>query len=55
MVHSHCKGPGPNEKYHVEMFALIWDRDRDQEPLFPSVPVLFPTGTGPGPGPVQCK
>ena len=41
---------------HVEMFTLTRDGDRDQGPLFPIVPVLFPVGcTSPSPVPVQCE
>ena len=43
MVYSHCMVmtlglvQGPNGKYNrnVEMFTLLWDRDRDHDPLFP--------------------
>ena len=53
MAHSHCKGTGPGPgrrpsgkyQYHLEMFRLVQDRDRDQDSfmsLFPIVPFLFP-------------
>ena len=28
-------------QYYVEMFTLVWDRDRDQDPLFSIIPVSF--------------
>ena len=34
------------------MFILVWDRDREQDPLFPIVSVLFPVPPL-GPSPVQ--
>ena len=36
--------------YCTEMFTLIWDRDRDQDPLLSIVLVYFPV-----PGPLQCE
>ena len=27
------------------MFTLVWNRDRDMEPLFAIVPVMFPVPT----------
>ena len=28
--------------YDAEMFPMVWDRDRDQDLLFPILPVPFP-------------
>ena len=45
---------GPNGKYVgmlIEMFTLVRHRDRDQDPLFPTVPVPFPLAVPP---PFSC-
>ena len=31
-----------DSKYHVEMFTLVPDRDKNEDPLFHIVPALIP-------------
>ena len=46
--HSALNGTGTSTgtewklQYHVEIFTLVLDKDRDQDPLFLIVPVAFP-------------
>ena len=56
-LHRHRTGIGTGTgtkwkvMYAVEMFTLVRDRDRDQNLLFPIVPVSFPALVT---GPLQC-
>ena len=58
MAHSHCTGTVPGHVQgqgwmivdYAEMFALVGDRDRNQDPLSPVAPVSFPV-----PVPVQAQ
>ena len=45
-------GAGCKIKYKIEMFTLVGNRDRNQNPLFPIVPVVFPV---PVPFPFLCS
>ena len=58
MVYSHCAGTGtgmvqgPNGQHHEEMLTLVRDINKNQDPLFPIVPVPFPV---PIPVPFPCR